>query len=49
MCIYMNHFAVHLTLTQYCTSTVLQLKKVRRRETEWVWVLTVVFPYGRLH
>ena len=49
MYIYMNHFAVHLKLTQYCTSTVLQLKKVRRRETEWVSVLTVVFPFGRLH
>ena len=24
---YMNHFAVHLRLTQHCKSTVLQLKK----------------------
>ena len=28
--IYLNHFAVHLKLTQYCKSTILQLKKKRR-------------------
>ena len=25
--IYLNHFAVHLKLTQYCKSTIFQLKK----------------------
>ena len=28
--IYLNHFAVHLKLTQYCKSTTLQFKKSRR-------------------
>ena len=30
--IYLNHFAVHLKLTQYCKSTIVQLKKKRKKE-----------------
>lgn len=28
MCIYMNHFAIHLKLTQHCTSSILQFLKM---------------------
>ena len=30
--IYLNHFAVHLKLTQYCKSTVVQLEKKKKKE-----------------
>ena len=32
--IYLNHFAVHLKLTQYCKSTVVQLEKKKEKRTE---------------
>ena len=31
----MNHFAVHLKLTQHCQSTTLQLKKKRPKIRRW--------------
>ena len=30
----LNHFAVHLKLTQYCQSTILQLKNVIRNSSK---------------
>ena len=33
ICIYLNHFAVHLKLTQHFKSTILQLKKKRERKS----------------
>ena len=32
MYVYVNHFAVHLNLTQYCKRTVLQFKKFENIE-----------------
>ena len=32
MYIYLNHFAIHQKLTQYCKSTILSLKKKKERE-----------------
>ena len=32
--IYLNHFTVHLKLTQYCKSTIVQLKKKHCLPTE---------------
>ena len=30
--IYLNHFSVHLKLTQYCKSTIVQLKKKKGKK-----------------